>query len=123
MNERTTIDHSYSVAECVGITVNQHMFLQRKTKRDLAKTIGVSAPGASRRIVGETEWTAEDLILAAHWLNLEVSDLLPTRDSDGAWSPAEVVLYKKKRPTLSGQARELVGAVPQVGLEPTTDGL
>ena len=36
--------------------------------------------------------------------------------------PAEAI-EKAKHPTLSGQARELVGAVPQVGLEPTTDGL
>ena len=42
--------------------------------------------------------------------------------------PAEAI-EKAKRPPLSGQAREFVGAVPlirgvpQVGLEPTTDGL
>ncbi|MDK7338702.1 hypothetical protein [Pauljensenia sp. UMB0895] len=36
--------------------------------------------------------------------------------------PAEAI-EKAKHPTLSDQAPEFIEAVPQVGLEPTTDGL
>lgn len=44
---------------------------------------------------------------------------VPSRRRRRACAPT----LPEKRPPLSGQARELMGAVPQVGLEPTTKRL
>ena len=108
MTTSTALQSTYSVAECIGMTVNQYMFEQRLTKTAMAQVLGVSQPGASRRITGDIDWTVGDLVLMADWLGLELEDLVPVRDEVRGWLPAPFVPGK---------------AVPPLGLEPRTNGL
>lgn len=93
-----TVEHKYSVPECIGLTVNQYLFDAKIQKNELARVLGVAKTNVSRRIRGLADWSAEDLMLTAELLGIEVSDLLPARNSDGDWTPAAFIPGKAKAP-------------------------
>ncbi len=103
-----TLTPNEIVAERIAI------WLRRRSQpaAALADALGVTQATMSRKLKGHVTWSVTDLARAAGFLDVSVEALIPVE-----------AIEKAKRPTLSGQARELVGAVPQVGLEPTTDGL
>lgn len=105
---------SMTTNEIVGEQVSIWLRRRDRTATALGEFLGVTQTTASRKLKGDTTWTITDLARTAAFLDVPLGDLLPS---------IIVEQEREKRPTLSGQARELVGAVPQVGLEPTTDGL
>ena len=78
----------------------------------LADALGVTQATMSRKLKGLVTWSVTDLACASGFLGVPVEVLVPAE-----------AIEKAKRPTLSGQAPEFIEPVPQVGLEPTTDGL
>ena len=102
----------------LGMTVNQQMFAQRITRKELGDAIGISHATMSRKLNGYVAWTAEELSLVANYLNVETSDLLPKPDCEGGWIPAPFVPGYAKTPAFAGAISE-----PPVGIEPTTYSL
>ena len=70
---------SFTVDEAIGATVNQGLFLLRKTRRGLASHLGMTGPAVSRKLQGTTGWSVEDLILTAEFLGVDPASLLPRR--------------------------------------------
>lgn len=110
----TLITANYTVNEAIGSIVNQYLFDRRLTKTRLASALGITQTNASKKVRGNVGWSAEDLIATADLLEVEVQDLLPTPAGHGGWIPAS---FKP------GHRASAYKKVPQVGLEPTTDGL
>ena len=104
MTPEMTMQRTYTVAECVGMTVNQYMFDQRKTKTELSRLLGVSQPSASRRITGQIGWDVEDLMRVSWWLGLEMTDLTPSVGPEGSWVPAPFIPGKAKGPVTNDRA-------------------
>ena len=77
MHKRTT--QSLSPDECVGIKVNELLFLNRVTRRQLAEVLGVSAPTAGRKVRGEIAWSLSDLYTVADFFGVDIAELLPRR--------------------------------------------
>ena len=115
MNETRT----YSVNECIGITVNQYLFDQRITKTRLAQALGVAQTNASKKVRGNVTWSAQDLLVTANLLGVTVQDLLPTSDGHGGWVPAVFRPGQGKGPDRS---RSGPLSVAGAGFEPTTSG-
>ncbi len=92
----------YTVAECVGMVVNQYLFDAGIPKKALAIALRVAQTNVSKRIRGFSDWSAEDLIITAELLGLSVADLLPARDSQGNWIPAPFVPGHAKTPAGAG---------------------
>ena len=105
--------------EALGMTVNQLLFEHRMTRKSLGEHFGVTQSVMSRKLRGEVTWTAEELAIMAGLFGLSLDDLTPTRSEQG-WVPAEWRPAMKKAPVPGGAE---AGAVPPVGLEPTTFGL
>ena len=103
----------------VGFTVQQHLFSRGITRAHLGELLGVPGQSISSRLRGKVRWTAGDLAVAAELFGVGVADLYPTRSAEG-WIPAPYVPGTSKAPTPGGAE---AGAVPPVGLEPTTFGL
>lgn len=78
----------FTIPQCIGMTVNQYLFAVGATKTELASRLGIALTNVSRRIRGLGDWSAEDLLITAEFLDIQVSDLLPTRDENGNWVPA-----------------------------------
>ena len=116
MNETRT----YSVNECIGITVNQYLFDQRITKTRLAQALGVAQTNASKKVRGNVTWSAQDLLVTANLLGVTVQDLLPTSDGRGGWVPAVFRPGYGKGPDRGGSGPLSVAGA---GFEPTTSGL
>ena len=70
---------SLTADECVGIKVNELLFLNRATRRQLAEVLGVSAATAGRKVRGEIAWSLSDLYAAADFFSVDVTELLPRR--------------------------------------------
>ena len=101
------------------MTVNQLLFEHRMTRKSLGEHFGVTQSVMSRKLRGEVTWTAEELAIMAGLFGLSLDELTPTRHEEG-WVPAEWRPGMKKAPVPGGAE---AGAVPPVGLEPTTFGL
>ncbi|WP_407826446.1 helix-turn-helix domain-containing protein [Schaalia hyovaginalis] len=96
------------------MTVNQHLFAAKMSGNSFAPILGVSGATVSRKLRGQVGWTVTDLLTTATFFGITPGDLMPKPDGLGGWIPAPF------RPAHVSTANELV---PQVGLEPTTDGL
>lgn len=104
-----------SADEYVGERVNQLLWRNKMTKRDLGSVLGLEGQSIGRKMRGERTWTLDELLLVARHFGVPLSDLVP---------PAEY------EPVLQGRGRSVPGGgtlfvardevVPQVGVEPTT---
>ncbi|WP_184454637.1 helix-turn-helix domain-containing protein [Schaalia hyovaginalis] len=103
-----------TVDQAVGIAVKQYLFINAIPATKLASVLELSSATVSRKLRGLVGWSTEELMLTAAFLNISVQDLIPQADGLGGWLPAPY------RPARGDRVPELV---PQVGLEPTTDGL
>jgi len=108
-----------SIDQALGFTVNQYLFAHGMTRADLGEVLGVAGSNVSNRLRGKSRWTAADLVVVAELFGVGVADLYPTRSAEG-WVPAPYVPGTSKTPVPGGAE---AGAVPPVGLEPTTFGL
>ena len=100
MHTTTDMTATFTADECVGMTVNQYLFELRLTKTQLGKILGVPQPSVSKRIAGQVAWSAQDLILAADWLGVALTDLAPVRNDEHGWLPAPFVPGKAKGPIM-----------------------
>ena len=89
------------------------------TRKDLADHFGVTRSVISRKLRGQVSWTAEELSIMAVLFDRKVDEFAPIRNGE-EWVPAEWRPGMKKAPVPGGAE---AGAVPPVGLEPTTFGL
>lgn len=103
--------HAYSPDECVGIKVNELMFLNRTTKKQLGEVLGISGPTAGRKIRGEISWSLSDLYRVADFFEVDIIDLLPHRVTQTQETPDSL------------SRTEGSNLVAGVGFEPTTSGL
>ena len=108
-----------SIDQALGFTVNQYLFAHGMTRADLGEVLGVAGSNVSNRLRGKSRWTAADLVVVAELFGVGVADLYPTRSAEG-WVPAPYVPGTSKASVPGGAE---AGAVPPVGLEPTTFGL
>lgn len=76
-----------SADQAIGLAVNQLAFARRVTRKSLGVALGISAPGVSRKIYGQTSWSVQDLIIVAAVLGVDPGDLLPLRLSQGSYAP------------------------------------
>ncbi|WP_367262657.1 helix-turn-helix domain-containing protein [Trueperella pyogenes] len=55
------------------------MWMRRKgvMQMELAPALGITAGVVSRKIAGRTTWSVEDLVNAARFLDVPISELLP----------------------------------------------
>ena len=104
---------SLTADECVGIKVNELLFLNRATRRQLAEVLGVSAATAGRKVRGEIAWSLSDLYAAADFFSVDVTELLPRRVP----SPGH---DETPRTEVRGATSNVVAGA---GFEPTTSGL
>ena len=103
-----------SINAAISVTMSQYLFVEGMSRSDLGTVLGLPGQSISSRMVGRTKWSAEEVALLAAYFGVTPNDLMPTPDGLGGWLPAPY------RPARGDRAPELV---PQVGLEPTTDGL
>ena len=103
--------HAYSPDECVGIKVNELMFLNRTTKKQLGEVLGISGPTAGRKIRGEISWSLSDLYRVADFFEVDIIDLLPHRVTQTQETPDSL------------SRTEGSNLVAGAGFEPTTSGL
>ena len=99
--------------ECVGIKVNELLFLSRATRRQLAEVLGVSAATAGRKVRGEIAWSLADLYATADFFGVDITELLPRRVP----SPGH---DETPRTEVQGVTSNVVAGA---GFEPTTSGL
>ena len=97
--------------EAVGAKVNQLMFRNRTTRKQLAEALGITGAAVSRKIYGQNSWTLEELYSVADFFNITVTDLLPRR-----------VPHTQETPD-SRVRTEGSDFVAGAGFEPTTSGL
>ena len=104
MTKTSLIANTPDVA--VGMKINQLLFLQRKTRKELAQALNTSPATAGRKVLGSISWSLSDLFAAADFFNVDVNDLLPRR-----------IEKAPEEETSSG------AVVAGAGFEPTTSGL
>ncbi len=114
-------DGLMNVDRAVGLTIRQQLAANSVQAKDLAAVLGLSQSATSRKLKGETGWTATDLLLAAAFFRVEVQDLMPHPDGRGGWIPAPFVPGKAKGPVLN--ENQALASVAGAGFEPTTSGL
>ncbi|QVI99924.1 helix-turn-helix domain-containing protein [Corynebacterium diphtheriae] len=102
---------TYTPGECVGIKVNQLMFLNRTSRKELGEVLGVSGATAGRKVRGEISWSLEDLYSVADYFNVDITDLLPRRVPQTQETPDSL------------SRTEGSNLVAGAGFEPTTSGL
>ena len=105
------------------MTINQVLFSTGVTQTELGRRIGLSGASISQKLRGQVGWSLEDLLTTVSALELDIAEILPSRDADGSWVPALYVpgSGRRKAPARAGSGAS--EAVPPVGLEPTTFGL
>ena len=103
-----------SLNEAIGAKVNELLFLNRVTKKALGEELGITGPGVSRKIYGQTAWSVDDVYRVADFFSVPVESLLPRR--------VESPLDYEKSPSSEekGDHRYVVAGA---GFEPTTSGL
>ncbi|WP_268916093.1 helix-turn-helix transcriptional regulator [Actinomyces faecalis] len=97
------------------------MFSNNITRAELARRIGVAPPTVSMKLRGQIGWSLEDIFDTADALNLDVQDIMPSRDADGRWTPAQYVPGQQKAPAPVGAGAPSL--VAGTGFEPATSGL
>ena len=103
-----------SADEALGMTLNQYLFSAGLSASSFAPNLGLSHSSVSRKLRGRVGWSLAEILSAASFFGIEPADLMPTPDGNGGWIPA---------PFKPAGRRDVDALVPQVGLEPTTDGL
>lgn len=68
----------------IGEKVHTLMWRAKRTQAQLADLLGVHQSAVSNRLKGKTDWTAVELAITAGWLGVEISDLVPQVNQDGA---------------------------------------
>ncbi|WP_075728330.1 helix-turn-helix domain-containing protein [Corynebacterium aquilae] len=98
----------------VGVSINDLMFRNRVTRKQLGEALGITGAGMSKKLLGNAAWTIEDLYAIADFFNVPVETLLPRRvqlpDAENKKTPSQ---------TRGGNPNVVAGA----GFEPTTSGL
>ena len=102
----------YSADEAIGITINDLMFRNKVTRKQLAKALGLSSQAVSRKVLGQVGWSVTDLFVVADFFNLEPADLLPRR--------VDAPVENEESPSEEGDSKKMVAGA---GFEPTTSGL
>ena len=110
---KKTSPKSYSADEAIGITINDLMFRNKVTRKQLAQVLGLSSQAISRKVLGQVGWSITDLFAVADFFGLEVTDLLPRRVPLSPDMQEEVISSEMT------SSRLVAGA----GFEPTTSGL
>ncbi|MDY3128128.1 MAG: helix-turn-helix transcriptional regulator [Corynebacterium sp.] len=110
MSKTQILSQGYTADMAIGITVNDLLFRRKKTRRQLAESMGLSHQAVSRKVLGQVGWSVSDLFAVADFFNVEVSDLLPKK-VENAETPD------------SFSRTEGSGLVAGAGFEPTTSGL
>ena len=100
-----------SLNEAIGAKVNELLFLNRVTKKALGEELGITGPGVSRKIYGQTAWSVEDRYAVADFFGVDVVDLLPKKVDAMQETPD------------SFSRTEGSNLVAGAGFEPTTSGL
>ena len=95
----TSAQRVISADQAIGMTLNQAMFDLSVSRSELARRMEMSQPSVSMKLRGQVRWSAEEVLLAALVLGLDVRDIMPTHDEDGGWIPAVYVPGKAKAPT------------------------
>lgn len=90
----------------IGERVHTHMWRSGRTQKQLSALLGVTQGAVSNRLRGKTMWSASEILAVAAWIDVPVTDLMPEMEIVGPNGPDDPG-----------------GAVPPVGLEPTTCGL
>ena len=104
---------TYSVDEAIGIKVNELMFVNRVTRKRLGEVLGISGPGAGKKLLGKSAWSAADLYIVADFFGVDITELLPRRVP----SPGH---DETPRTEVQGVTSNVVAGA---GFEPTTSGL
>ncbi|WP_338122302.1 helix-turn-helix domain-containing protein [Corynebacterium xerosis] len=107
------MDKTYSVDEAIGIKVNELMFVNRVTRKRLGEVLGISGPGAGKKLLGKSAWSAADLYTVADFFGVDITELLPRRVP----SPGH---DENPRTEVQGVTSNVVAGA---GFEPTTSGL
>ncbi len=79
-----------SFSEALGMTVNQYLFASRMTRTELGRRLGVTQSVMSKKVLGRTTWTAEELAELAQIFGVGIDKLVPAQ-VDGGWEPAAYV--------------------------------
>ena len=108
---KDTVNHPYTADEAIGIKVNQLMFLQRTTRKELGQALGITGPAMSKKIRGQNGWSVDDLFGVAEFFHVDVTDLLPRRVAQTQETPGSL------------SRTEGSNLVAGAGFEPTTSGL
>ena len=87
---RITTESRSAYNQALGMTVNQLLFEARRTRKQLGEHCGLSRSIMTRKLRGESNWTAEELSIMAGLFGLRVEDFAPTRTDEG-WVPGPYV--------------------------------
>ncbi|CED91086.1 Cro/C1-type HTH domain profile [Actinomyces succiniciruminis] len=101
--------------------MNQLLFENRMTRKELGSYFGVGQSVISRKLRGQVSWTAEELSIMAGLFGMRIDDFAPVRAADGSWIPAQYVAGQQKAPAPAGAGAS--GVVAGAGFEPATSGL
>ncbi|MGO1400950.1 MAG: helix-turn-helix domain-containing protein [Flaviflexus sp.] len=101
---------SLTVDQIIGENVLLWLRRQGKQQIELAEFVGLHKSSLSRKVLGKTSWSAEDLVKSAAFLQVPLSALLPE---------SAVEMAKAPEPVGSEASHSVAGA----GFEPTTSGL
>ncbi|MGJ9441497.1 helix-turn-helix domain-containing protein [Actinotignum sp. GS-2025c] len=63
--------------EAVGVNVVLWLRRRGKQQMDLAEWLGLTKASVSRKTLGKTPWSVQDLVATAAFLNVPISALLP----------------------------------------------
>lgn len=99
------IDTLMTADQAIGAKVNQLMFRQRVTRKQLGQHLGLTGPSVSNKIYGQSKWSVGELFDTADFFGVTVADLLPRRTEKAPGDDSEGLL------------------VAGAGFEPTTSGL
>lgn len=61
----------------VGELVHQHMWRNKVTQTALAAILGISQPAVARKLRGERPFSVDELLAAAEFLNVAITEFLP----------------------------------------------
>ena len=102
---------TYTADQAIGITINDLMFRNKVTRKQLGQVLGLSSQAISRKVLGQVGWSINDLYITADFFGVDITDLLPRR-----------VPQTRETPD-SFSRTEGSHVVAGAGFEPTTSGL
>ncbi|MGJ9632585.1 helix-turn-helix domain-containing protein [Actinotignum sp. GS-2025c] len=103
--------------EAVGVNVVLWLRRRGKQQMDLAEWLGLTKASVSRKTLGKTPWSVQDLVATAAFLNVPISALLPDSVVE-----QEQEQEQEKRSRASEERQDL-SSVAGRGFEPLTSGL